>query len=50
MRVLFLLIVIANLWIYALGQGWMGASPDDVGRDHAGSGQELNAERIQVGR
>lgn len=50
MRALFLLIVIANLWVYALGQGWIGARPDDAGRDRVQSAQELNVERIQVGR
>ena len=49
MRVLFLLIVIANIWVYALGQGWLGARPDDAGRDRSRFGQELNVERIRVG-
>jgi len=49
MRVLFLLIVIANIWVYALGQGWLGSRPDDAGRDRSRFGQELNVERIRVG-
>lgn len=49
MRVLFLLIVVANVWAYALGQGWIGARPDDAGRDRSKFGQELNVERIRVG-
>ena len=48
MRVLFVLIVLANLWVYALGQGWMGARPDDAGRDRSTFSQELNAERIKI--
>ncbi|WP_415791061.1 hypothetical protein [Bordetella tumulicola] len=48
MRVLFVLIVLANLWVYALGQGWMGARPEDAGRDRSTFSQELNAERIKI--
>lgn len=50
MRVLFVLIVIANIWVYALGQGWSGSRPDDMGRDQGKIGQELNVERITVGK
>lgn len=48
MRILFLLIVAANLWVYALGQGWLGARPDDAGRDLANAGRELNADRVTL--
>ena len=48
MRVLFVLIVIANIWVYALGQGWVGARPDDMGRDQGKINQELNAEQIRL--
>ncbi|GAB1577069.1 hypothetical protein [Bordetella petrii] len=47
MRVLFVLIVVANLWVYALGQGWLGGRPDDAGRD-AAAGQELHPERVII--
>ena len=50
MRVLFLLIVVANVWVYALGQGWIGSRPEDAGRDRGKVGQELNVERIKLAR
>jgi len=48
MRVLFVLIVVANLWVYALGQGWLGARPDDAGRDRGAASQELNADKVKI--
>ncbi|SIT20869.1 hypothetical protein [Achromobacter sp. MFA1 R4] len=42
MRVLLILILLANLGVYALGQGWLGARPDDEGRDPRRFSQELN--------
>lgn len=43
MRVLFILIVLANLGVYALGQGWLGVRPIDEGREAQRTKQELNA-------
>jgi len=48
MRVLFVLIVVANVWVYALGQGWLGSRPDDAGRDSAAFKQELNADKVKI--
>ncbi|MGY6269087.1 hypothetical protein ACXIUT_05305 [Achromobacter denitrificans] len=42
MRVLFILILLANLGVYALGQGWLGMRPEDEGRDTRRFSQELN--------
>ena len=42
MRVLFILILLANLGVFALGQGWLGARPEDEGRDARRFSQELN--------
>ncbi|WP_198529701.1 hypothetical protein [Achromobacter sp. DH1f] len=42
MRVLFILILLANLWVLALGQGWLGTRPADEGRDPRRFSQELN--------
>ncbi|MGE8687192.1 MAG: hypothetical protein ACN6PJ_08665 [Achromobacter sp.] len=42
MRVLFILILLANLGVYALGQGWLGLRPEDEGRDTRRFAQELN--------
>ena len=50
MRVLFVLIMLANLWVYALGQGWLGSRPDDAGRDMAALKQELNADKVKLER
>ncbi|WP_202109691.1 hypothetical protein [Bordetella sp. 02P26C-1] len=50
MRVLFLLIVVANVWLYALGQGWVAPRPEDAGRDRGRVGQELSAERVTLKR
>lgn len=51
MRVLFILIVLANLWVLALGQGWIGVRPEDEGRDTRKFSQELNADAVKlVGR
>lgn len=51
MRVLFILILLANFWVLALGQGWIGARPEDEGRDTRRFSQELNVEAVKlVGR
>ena len=47
MRILFLLIVLANVWAYALGQGWLGVRPGDENRV---SVQEMNADKVALGR
>lgn len=48
MRILFLLIVLANVWIYTLGQGMLGARPADQGRVAQRVSQELNADVLRV--
>ncbi|MGE8702988.1 MAG: hypothetical protein ACN6O5_09900 [Achromobacter sp.] len=48
MRVLFILILLANLGVYALGQGWLGARPEDQGRDARRFSQELNAGAVTL--
>ncbi|AKQ53507.1 hypothetical protein [Bordetella hinzii] len=48
MRILFLVILLANLWAYGLGQGWLGPRPDDEGRDPRRLNQELNADHISL--
>lgn len=51
MRVLFILILLANLWVLALGQGWIGVRPEDEGRDTRKFSQELNVDAVKlVGR
>lgn len=48
MRILFLVIVLANVWAYGLGQGWLGPKPEDDGRDARRLSQQLNAEKITL--
>ncbi len=48
MRVLFILIVLANLGVYGLGQGWLGVRPIDEGRDAHRTSQELNAAAFKL--
>jgi len=50
MRVLFLLIVLANLWVYALGQGMLGMRPIDEGRNTQRFKQELNPGAVLLPR
>lgn len=48
MRVLFILILLANLWALALGQGWVGMRPEDEGRDTRRFSQELNPDAVTL--
>jgi len=47
MRFLFLLILIANITVFALGQGLFGPAPDKVGRQ-AASPKQINAENVKI--
>lgn len=47
MRILFVLIVLANVWAYALGQGWLGRPPGDEGRRSVPL-NELNAGKVTL--
>ena len=48
MRILFVLILLANVWAYGLGHGWLGRAPSDTGRAPQGSMAELNANKVAV--
>jgi hypothetical protein len=50
MRILFVLIVLANVVMYGIGQGWFGVSPAEEGRDPGRLRQELNADKITIGK
>ncbi|WP_086073349.1 hypothetical protein [Bordetella genomosp. 9] len=50
MRILFILIVLANIVVYGIGQGWLGTPPEDEGRDTMKMQQQLNADKVAVGR
>jgi hypothetical protein len=49
MRLLFLLIVLANVWVYAFGQGWVGPKPEDEGRSPHVASQEINTPPVRTG-
>mgnify|MGYP006143647087 CR=1 FL=1 len=40
--------LLANLWAYAMSQGWLGQPPNDDGRMSGRLNQELNADRVTV--
>jgi len=48
MRTLFLLVLILNAAIFALGQGWLGMPPTEQGRDPARLQQQINAHAVTV--
>lgn len=50
MRILFVLIVLANVVLYSIGQGWLGTSPSEEGRDPGRFKQELNADKVTLGK
>jgi hypothetical protein len=50
MRILFILIVLANIVVYGIGQGWLGAPPENEGREPIKMQQQLNADKVTVGK
>jgi hypothetical protein len=50
MRILFVLIVLANVVVYGIGQGWLGPTPEDEGRDPMRMQQQLNADKVVGGK
>jgi len=52
MRLLFALIVAANLVVFAIGRGWLGTPPEAEGRNPERAARQLNpdAARIQPGK
>jgi len=49
MRTLFILILLANVLVFGIGQGWFGLPPSEEGRDPARRAQELNVDKVVVG-
>ena len=49
MRILFVLLALANLLLFGIGQGWFGLPPSEEGRDRGRHAQEMNADRVVVG-
>jgi hypothetical protein len=50
MRILFVLIVLANIVLYGIGQGWLGPTPSDEGREPERMQQQLNGDKVVVGK
>jgi hypothetical protein len=50
MRILFVLIVLANVVMYGIGQGWFGLAPSEEGREPTKMQQELNAGKVVLGK
>jgi hypothetical protein len=48
MRILLVLILLANAWAYGVGHGWFGRTPGDAGRAPQGSVAELNADKVAL--
>jgi len=48
MRVIFFLLLAANLAVFALGRGWLGTPPAEAGRTPARMAQQLNPEAVKV--
>lgn len=50
MRILLVLIVLANIVAYGIGQGWLGVQPEDEGREPTKMQQQLNADKVAIGK
>lgn len=50
MKYLFLIVVLANIWLYAVGAGWLGTPPAEKGRASTRTGMELNADKVTIVR
>ena len=51
MRTFFILLVLVNLGVFALGQGWFGQARSEAGRSPASKVQaQLNVEAAKFGR
>ncbi len=48
MRALFVLVVLANVALFAIGRGWMGIPPAEQGRDPVQLQRQMNAEAVKV--
>jgi len=42
------LVLLANALLFALGQGWLGTTPLDAGRDPARLQQQINAQAVRL--
>jgi len=48
MRVLLIIILFANLVVFAIGRGWLGTSPESQGRHPERAAQQINPEAARV--
>ncbi len=50
MRILFVLIVLVNLALYGVGQGWLGAMPSNEGRGPVAPPELAPGRMVPVGQ
>ncbi len=50
MRLLFLLVLLANIGLFAFGQGYMGTPPSEMGRIKGKAPTQINAEIVVLGQ
>jgi len=48
MRAILLLILAANLVVFAIGRGWLGTPPSEQGRSPERMARQLNPDAVQV--
>ena len=48
MRIFFTLLVIANIAIFGLGQGWFGTPRSELGRSPSSIQKQINADAVRV--
>lgn len=50
MRAIFILIMLANAAVFAIGRGWVGLPPAEAGREPARLSEQLNADAVSLPR
>jgi len=48
MRALLILILFANLVVFAIGRGWLGTPPESRGRSPERAAQQMNADAAKI--
>ena len=48
MRILFILLVLGNIAVFGLGQGWFGTPRSELGRSPANLQKQVNADAVRV--
>jgi hypothetical protein len=48
MRIIFVLLLLINLGVFALGQGWFGTPRAELGRSGSNAPPPINAEALRI--